>query len=104
MKKMIATVPEIMFEKYKPAITIATSILITLSAVPILFFIVLLFSEGIFTLQKSTNESSCTATNVTQGKIFSGEGEKPTCVFPICLVIFKRFREHIFFVDGFEEK
>jgi hypothetical protein len=38
----IAKVPEMMFAKYKPAIKIATSILTTLSAVPIFGFIVLI--------------------------------------------------------------
>jgi hypothetical protein len=42
-KRIMAKVPEIMFAKYKPAITIATSILTTLSAVPIFGFIVLFF-------------------------------------------------------------
>jgi len=40
IKNIIATVPEITFVKYKPAITIATSILTTLSVVPIFGFIV----------------------------------------------------------------
>ena len=39
--RIMAKVPEMMFAKYKPAITIATSILTTLSAVPIFGFIVL---------------------------------------------------------------
>jgi hypothetical protein len=43
IKRIIATVPEIMFAKYNPAITIAISILTTLSAVPIFFFNYLLF-------------------------------------------------------------
>jgi hypothetical protein len=39
-KRTMAKVPEMMFAKYKPAKTIATSILITLSAVPIFGFMV----------------------------------------------------------------
>jgi hypothetical protein len=42
-KRIMAKVSEIMFAKYKPAITIATSILTTLSDVPIFGFIVLFF-------------------------------------------------------------
>lgn len=44
-KRMIAVVPEIWFSKYKPVIKIATSILTTLSAVPIFFFIVCFANE-----------------------------------------------------------
>jgi hypothetical protein len=43
IKRIIATVPEMMFAKYKPAITIATSILTTLSMVPMFFFICFIF-------------------------------------------------------------
>jgi hypothetical protein len=45
INRTIATVPEMMFEKYKPEITTATSILTTLSMVPTFFFICLIFSE-----------------------------------------------------------
>lgn len=38
-KSIIAVVPETWFAKYKIAITIATSILIALSLVPMFFFI-----------------------------------------------------------------
>jgi hypothetical protein len=43
IKRIIATVPEMMFAKYKPAIAMATSILTTLSMVPMFFFICLIF-------------------------------------------------------------
>ncbi len=44
IKRRIATVPEIKFAKYNPAITIATSILTTLSTEPMFFFIVIVFN------------------------------------------------------------
>lgn len=43
-KKIIATVPEIKFAKYKPTIMAATSILTTLSTEPMFFFIVIVFN------------------------------------------------------------
>ena len=45
MPNMIANVPEIAFVKYKIPITTATSILMTLSVVPMFFFISLFFYE-----------------------------------------------------------
>ncbi|SEG30348.1 Uncharacterised protein [Flavobacterium hibernum] len=45
MPNMIANVPEMTFVKYKTPITTATSILITLSTVPMFFFISLFFYE-----------------------------------------------------------
>jgi hypothetical protein len=42
-KRIMPVVPEMWFEKYKPVIMIATSILITLSTEPMLFFIAFLF-------------------------------------------------------------
>jgi hypothetical protein len=40
IKRIIATAPEMRLAKYKPAITIATNVLTTLSAIPMFFFIV----------------------------------------------------------------
>src|SRR5690606_17803923 len=46
MPNMIANVPEMTFVKYNAAITIAMSIRIALSAVPIFFFIFSIFLSG----------------------------------------------------------
>lgn len=102
---MIAVVPEIWFAKYKPAITMGASILTTLSTEPMFFFQLIAFLVNeLITPQKSTNESSCTATFVTQAKIFSEEEKKPVCGFLVCFVISKMLGEHFLFILGFEEK
>lgn len=78
IKRIIAAVPEIMFAKYKPAITIATSILTTLSMAPMFFFICLIFDVSNLTPQRSINENGYTATFVTQKKIYAEFIFRPT--------------------------
>ena len=66
--KMMAVVPEIFSAKYKPAITRAMTILTTLSKVPILFFIVLIFLSEKYYTQRYSNHDIFFVINVTQGK------------------------------------
>jgi len=66
----IAIFPERIFIKYKPIIAMATSILITLSAEPMFFFILFIFLIVKLMPQKWFIKNYFTATFVTQTKDF----------------------------------
>lgn len=55
-RPMIASVPVITCVKYKVSIAKATSILVSLSAVPILFFMIFLIAMILLPLKKNNNQ------------------------------------------------